>query len=117
MWKIHHLKGQWSNYGNQSFEFFFLLNKFVLNPYKRCAVSVSNTGKQQFTANQSINKLTDKDRSVPDDIDLWRSVCTRLLYYSLPNLPDWPLFPHLPDWPLFPQTDALWEKMTKKEQL
>ena len=32
--------------------------------------SMSNTGKQQFTANQSIYQPTDKDRSVPDDIDL-----------------------------------------------
>ena len=39
---------------------------------------MSNTGKQQFTANLSIYQLSDKDRSVPDDIDLWRSVCTRL---------------------------------------
>ena len=39
---------------------------------------MSDTGKQQFTANQSIYQLSDKDRSVPDDIDLWRSVCTRL---------------------------------------
>ena len=46
----------------------FLCNKFVLNRYKRYAVSVS--GKQQFTANQSISQLSDKDRSVPDDIDL-----------------------------------------------
>ena len=36
----------------------------------RCDVSVSNTGKQQFTANQSIYQLSDKDCSVPDDIDL-----------------------------------------------
>ena len=42
--------------------------KFVLNCYKTCAVSVSNTGKQQFTANQSSYQLSDKDRSVPDDI-------------------------------------------------
>ena len=37
---------------------------------------MSNTGKQQFTANQSIYQLLDKDRSVPDDIDLWRSIWT-----------------------------------------
>ena len=49
---------------------YFFKNKLVLNPYKTCAVSVSNTGKQQFTANQSIFQLSDKDRSVPDDIDL-----------------------------------------------
>ena len=42
----------------------------VLNFFKRCEVSVSNTGKQQFTANQSINQLSDKDRSVPDENDL-----------------------------------------------
>ena len=58
--------------------FVFLWNKFVLNCYKRCAVSVSNTGEQQFTANQSIYPLLDKDSRVPDDIDLWRSVWTRL---------------------------------------
>ena len=39
---------------------------------------MSDTGKQQFSANQSIYQLSDKDRSVPDDIDLWRSVWTRL---------------------------------------
>ena len=39
---------------------------------------MSDTGRQQFTANQSIYQLSDKDRSVPDDNDLWRSVLTRL---------------------------------------
>ena len=43
---------------------------FALNRYKLCAVSMSNTGKQQFSANQTIYQLSDKDRSVPDDIDL-----------------------------------------------
>ena len=43
---------------------------FALNGYKTYAVSMSDTGKQQFTANQSIYQLSDKDRSVPDDIDL-----------------------------------------------
>ena len=33
-----------------------------------------NTGEQQVTANQSIYQLLDKDRSVPNDIDLRRSV-------------------------------------------
>ena len=56
----------------------YLLNKLVLNRYKNCAVSVCNTGKQQFTASQSIYQLSDKDRSVPDDIDLWHSAWTRL---------------------------------------
>ena len=31
---------------------------------------MSDTGKQQFTANQSFYQLSDKNRSVPDDIDL-----------------------------------------------
>ena len=75
--KTHHLIGKQSNYWNQSLEF-FLWNKFVLNRYKTCDFTVSNTGKQQFTANQSIYHLSDKDRSVSDDIDLWRSVWTRL---------------------------------------
>ena len=35
-----------------------------------CCVSMSDTGKQQFSANQTIYQLWDKDRSVPDDIDL-----------------------------------------------
>ena len=35
-----------------------------------CAVSMPDTGKQQFTANQSIYQLSDRDRSVQDDIDL-----------------------------------------------
>ena len=39
---------------------------------------MSDTGKQQFTANQSIYQLSEKDRSVPDDIDMWGSVLTRL---------------------------------------
>ena len=39
---------------------------------------MADTGKQQFTANQSIYQLLDKCCSVPDDIDLWRSVWTRL---------------------------------------
>ena len=30
---------------------------------------MSDTGKQQFTANQTICQLCEKDRSVPDDID------------------------------------------------
>ena len=42
---------------------------FALNGYKTCAVSMSDTGTQQFTANQSIYQLSDKDRSVHDDID------------------------------------------------
>ena len=61
----------------------FLWNKFVFNRYKICAASISNTGKQQFSANQSIYQLLDKDRSVPYDIDLCRSVWTRLLYAKL----------------------------------
>ena len=48
---------------------FYEIN-FALNRYKTWAVSLSDTGKQQFTANQSIQQLSDKDRSVPDDIDL-----------------------------------------------
>ena len=46
---------------------------------------MSNTGKQQFTADQSIYmyQLLDKDFSVPDDIDLWRSVWTRLYCYFI----------------------------------
>ena len=44
--------------------------KLAFNRYKTCAVSMSDTDKQQFTANQSIYQLSDKDRSVPDDIDL-----------------------------------------------
>ena len=58
--------------------------KFVLNRYKRCAVSVSgNISKQQFIAIQSIYQLSDKDRSNPDDINLCCSVCTRL--YGWPD--------------------------------
>ena len=56
---------------------FYEIN-LALNRYKTCAVSVSDRGKEQFTANQSIYRLLDKDLSVPDDIDLWRSVWTRL---------------------------------------
>ena len=43
---------------------------FALNRCKTCAVSMSDTGKQQFSANQTIYQLSDKDRSDPDDIDL-----------------------------------------------
>ena len=56
---------------------FYEIN-LALNRYKTCAVSMSNTGKQQFTANQSIYQLSDIDHSVLDDIDLWRSVWTSL---------------------------------------
>ena len=42
----------------------------ALNRYKTCAVSMSHTGKHQFSANQSIYQLSGKDLSVPDDIDL-----------------------------------------------
>ena len=48
---------------------FYEIN-FALYRYKTCAVSMSDTGKQQFTANQSIYKISNKDRNVPDDIDL-----------------------------------------------
>ena len=48
---------------------FYEIN-FTLNRYKTCAVSMSDTGKQQVSFNQSIYQLSDKDRSVPDDIDL-----------------------------------------------
>ena len=48
---------------------FYEIN-LALYRYKTCAVSMSDTGKQQFTANQSIYQLSDKNRSVPDDIDL-----------------------------------------------
>ena len=47
---------------------FYEIN-LALNSYKTCAVSMSDTGKQQLTANQSVYQLSDKDRSVPDDID------------------------------------------------
>ena len=43
---------------------------FALNRHKTCAVSMSHTGKQLFSANQTINQLSDKYRSVPDNIDL-----------------------------------------------
>ena len=39
---------------------------------------MSHAGKQQFSDNQTIYQLSDKDRSVPDDIDLWSSVWTCL---------------------------------------
>ena len=42
---------------------------FALNRYKTCAVSMSDTGKQQFSADQTIYQLSDKDCSVPDEID------------------------------------------------
>ena len=48
---------------------FYEIN-FALNRCKTCAVSMSDTGIQQFTANQSIYQLSDKYRSVPDGIDL-----------------------------------------------
>ena len=46
------------------FRIIFYVINFALNRYKTCAVSMSDTGKQQFTANQSIYQLSDKDRSV-----------------------------------------------------
>ena len=48
---------------------FYKIN-FALNRYEPYAVSMSDTGKQQFTANQTIYQLSDKYCSVPDDIDL-----------------------------------------------
>ena len=48
---------------------FYEIN-FALNRYKTCAVSMSDTGKQQVSANQSIYQLSDKYGSVTDDIDL-----------------------------------------------
>ena len=48
---------------------FYEIN-FAFNRYKTCAVSMFNTGKQQFTANQSIYQLSDKGCIVPDDINL-----------------------------------------------
>ena len=41
----------------------------VFTLFKTCAVSMSNTGKQQFSANLSIYQLSDKDCSVLNDID------------------------------------------------
>ena len=49
---------------------YFLSNTFVLNRLKGCAISMSNTGQQQLTTNQTIYQLSDKDRSVSQDIDL-----------------------------------------------
>ena len=48
----------------------FYRKKFLLNRYKTCDVSVSNTGNQRFSANKSIYQFSHKDCSVPDDIDL-----------------------------------------------
>ena len=48
---------------------FYEIN-LALNRYKTCAVSMSHTGKQQFSANQSIYQLSGNDRSDPDDINL-----------------------------------------------
>ena len=62
---------------------FFEINLF--NPYNICAVYVSDAGKQPLTVIQCIYQLSDKDHSVPDDIDLWLSVWTRLsVQYLLP---------------------------------
>ena len=44
----------------------FYEKNFALNRYQTCAV----TGKQQFTADQSIYQPSDRYLSVPDDIDL-----------------------------------------------
>ena len=40
---------------------FYEIN-FALNHFKTCGVSMSDTAKQQFTANQRIYELLDKDR-------------------------------------------------------
>ena len=61
---------------------FYEIN-FALNSYKTCAVSMSDTGKQQFTANQSIYQLSDKDCSVPDDMIC--DVVFGLVYYITQN--------------------------------
>ena len=41
-----------------------------------------NTGKQQFTANQSIFQLLDKDLSVPDGSGLKAELPTNIVYFS-----------------------------------
>ena len=56
--------------GTSRQNYFFYEMNLALNRYKTCDVSMSDTGKQQFTANQSIYQLSDKDRSVPDGIGL-----------------------------------------------
>ena len=43
------------------FRIIFYEINLALNRYKTCAVSMPDTGKQQFTANQSIYQLSDKD--------------------------------------------------------
>ena len=53
---------------------------------------MSYTGKQKFTANQSIYQLSDKDRCFPDDTDLWRSVRTGLYCLPCPTCPTWSQF-------------------------
>ena len=45
-------------------------NKLGFKSLKTCAVSMSDTGKQQFTANRNIYQLSNIDRSVLDDIHL-----------------------------------------------
>ena len=56
------------NYWTQFLQLFF--HEINLLYIVTCIVSMSNTGKQQFFANQ----LSDKDRSVPNEIDLDRPI-------------------------------------------
>ena len=46
------------------------MKKILLEIAIKRAVSMSDTGKQQFTADQSIYQPSDRYRSVRDDIDL-----------------------------------------------
>ena len=50
---------------------------------------MSDTGKQQFAANQGVYQLSDKTRSVTYDIVLWRSVWTRLYLFIFPLFNPW----------------------------
>ena len=67
--KTRYLIGQLLKYWTQLLQLFF--HEINLLYIVTCIVSLSNTGKQQFFANQ----LSDRDRSVPNDIDLDRPIC------------------------------------------
>ena len=77
---------RWINYytmgPTQLLELLFSWNKCALYRYKTCAVSLSNTDKQQLIANQRFYRFSDKDSSMPDDIDLWHSAWTGLYIYK-----------------------------------
>ena len=74
MWKITSFDMSMIKLWEPGVRIIFYEINFALNRFKTCAVAMSATGKQLFTANQSIYQLSDKYCSTPDDIGLDSSI-------------------------------------------